>query len=138
MSDKKFKNINIKVDEALLEKINYYRKLDVNGELTQADFVVKALEEKCSKTQNLRSGGMDLKIPNPDRAVITESAKEIVLQALANCSIEFKKVNPAINFGIDEIFAYARYHMYEMSKLQRDKFENNFYEDLKFEEENQR
>ena len=135
MAEKKYKNINVKVDERLVEKVNYYRKLEPNGEMSQPDFVVKALEEKCNRTKRIRGGGMVLNIPNPDMFRKTENQKEEILKVLAECSISLKKINPGLSFGIDEIMIYAKQHMFEMTNKQLKKFQENFYSDLKFEEE---
>ncbi|MBS4843121.1 MAG: hypothetical protein KH073_20035 [Clostridium sp.] len=134
MGEKKYKNINVKVDEKLVERVNYYRTLEENGVMSQADFVIKALDEKCQRIKRLRSGGMILSIPNPDMFIKSESQKHEILKVLAECSINLKKINPGLSFGIDEIMIYAKQHMFEMTNKQQQELQENFYSDLKFEE----
>lgn len=115
MAEKKYKNINVKVNKELVERVNYYRTLEENGVMSQADFVIKALDEKCQRIKRLRSGGMIFSIPNPDMFIKSESQKHEILKALAECSIKLKKINPGLSFGIDEIMIYAKQHMFDIA-----------------------
>ena len=77
---------------------------------------------------------MILSIPNPDMFIKSESQKHEILKVLAECSINLKKINPGLSFGIDEIMIYAKQHMFEMTNKQQQELQENFYSDLKFEE----
>lgn len=133
MEEKKLKTLNFKIDENLLKKTNYYRKVEPNGALSQLDYVTKALEEKNENTRTLRSGGMILRVPNPDRFNYHGGQQEEILTALSECVEKLRKIHPGLSFGIDEILIYAKYHFYEMTKKERENLENNFYKDLEIE-----
>lgn len=130
---KNLKTLNFKIDNELLERVNYYRAEDANGAMSQADFVNKALEEKCDRTKTLRSGGMLLKIPNPNNFVATDEQKIEIILKLSTCANTLMQINPGLSFGVDEILSYAKQLLITLPAEKRKEFELNFYKDLDFE-----
>ena len=131
--EKRTKTLNIKISEEVLDKMNYYRKENINGSASQADYVIEAIEEKNKKIRVLRGGGMLLNIPSPDRFLVSEKDKLEILNILGECSEKLRKINPGLSFGINEIFIYARNHFFECTEKQKQEFDKNIYKDLEFE-----
>lgn len=76
---KKNKAINVRVTEELVESVNYFRTVNPTGELTQTDYVIKALEEKNERVKHLRNGGRYIKyhrIPIENRRADREKIED--------------------------------------------------------------
>ena len=134
MAEKKYKNINVKVDERLVEKVNYYRKLDQNGEMSQADFVIKALDEKCNNERIIRSGGMILKIPNPNFYELTEEERIKIIQTLSKCVNELNSITPYAEMGLIDILSHTQTRLLKDDKKRRNEVREITCNDLNFEE----
>lgn len=135
---KKNKAINVRVTEELVESVNYFRTVNPTGELTQTDYVIKALEEKNERVKHLRDGGRYIKyfrIPienrNVDiekvqqaRDILFESAKEMLLLGEFDVS---QRVIDLIRLIEEDM---------KMSNLEIRKITDRYLEDINFEEKN--
>ena len=135
---KKNKAINVRVTEELVESVNYFRTVNPTGELTQTDYVIKALEEKNERVKHLRDGGRYIKyhrIPienrNVDiekvqqaRDILFESAKEMLLLG------EFD-----VSQRVIELIRLIEEDM-KMSNLEIRKIADRSLEDINFETKN--
>lgn len=131
--EKKYKNINVKVDERLVERVNYYRGLDPNGEMSQADFVIKALEEKCNKTRAIRKGSKLIEIPNLDLRGISKENEEKVLDIIFEAMTKIGKVDSGLNLGLEEIMIFIKRHSL-MSEKEKSDILAQGCDDMAFEE----
>lgn len=138
--NKKIKNktLNMKITEELLDSTNYFRKASLNGELSQVDYVTKAIEEKNERVKHLRDGGRYIKyfrIPienrNVDiekvqqaRDILFESAKEMLLLG------EFD-----VSQRVIELIRLIEEDM-KMSNLEIRKISDRNLKDINFEEKN--
>lgn len=134
----KNKTLNMKITEELLDSTNYFRKASLNGELSQVDYVTKAIEEKNERVKHLRDGGRYIKyhrIPienrNVDiekvqqaRDILFESAKEMLLLG------EFD-----VSQRVIELIRLIEEDM-KMSNLEIRKIADRNLEDINFEEKN--
>lgn len=110
MAEKKYKNINVKVDERLVERVNYYRKLDPNGEMSQADFVIKALDEKCNRTMALRKGSKFIEIPNLDLQGVSKENEEKILNIIFEAMVKIGKIDVGLTLGLEDIMLFIKRH----------------------------
>ena len=133
MAEKKYKNINVKVDERLLERVNYYRGLDLNGEMSQADFVIKALKEKCNKTKALRSGSKLIEIPNLDLRGVSKEKEEEILDIIFEAMTKIGKIDSGLNLGLEEIMIFIKRHSLMSEKDKADILSQGC-DDIAFEE----
>lgn len=134
----KNKTLNMKITEELLDSTNYFRKASLNGELSQVDYVTKAIEEKNERVRHLRDGGRYIKyyrIPienrNVDiekvqqaRDILFESAKEMLLLG------EFD-----VSQRVIELIRLIEEDM-KMSNLEIRKISDRNLKDINFEEKN--
>lgn len=134
----KNKTLNMKITEELLDSTNYFRKASLNGELSQVDYVTKAIEEKNERVRHLRDGGRYIKyfrIPienrNVDiekvqqaRDILFESAKEMLLLGEFDVS---QRVIDLIRLIEEDM---------KMSNLEIRKIADRNLEDINFEEKN--
>lgn len=121
------KNLNFKIEENKLDKVNHYKGTD-----SQAVYVTKAIDEKTSTDRFVRSGGLVLKVPNPDFFVISENDKDEIMKALIECQMKLSSINPRYNFGIDYLVGYAKDHLFVMNKTTKEQFVKNMEEDSEF------
>lgn len=132
--EKKLKTINVKVDERLLDRVNYYREVDQNGAMSQADFVIKALNEKCERTKALRSGSKIIEIPNPVLRGISKEDEEKVIGIIFEAMKKIGEIDYNLNLGLEEIMIFLkRYSL--TSENKRSEILANGCDDLAFEEE---
>lgn len=140
---KKNKAINVRVTEELVESVNYFRTVNPTGELTQTDYVIKALEEKNERVKHLRAGGrynkysripieknnVDIEKVQQARGILYEGVKEIISLGITDN-------------GISEIFANVMALIYlidediNMSELDILKINKRIKEDKNFEMKN--
>lgn len=140
--NKKIKNktLNMKITEELLDSTNYFRKASLNGELSQVDYVTKAIEEKNERVKHLRAGGrynkysripieksnVDIEKVQQARGILYEGVKEIISLGITDN-------------GISEIFANVMALIYlidediNMSELDILKINKRIKEDKNFE-----
>jgi hypothetical protein len=125
------KTINQKIADSDLKKLNYYR--DKAG-LTQAAFILAAIKEKCERERHLRAGGMVLTIPSPDNNIVIDTEqKAAFLETLKEADLKLNKIIPGM-LDLSELAAFYFDHFFRMTDKQRQAFQNNFYKDLKFED----
>lgn len=129
------KTLNFKVEEKLLNKVNYYRSVDLKGPRSQAEFLIEALEEKCQRTRRLRGGSLLLSIPNPINFKLSDEQKTEIVLKLAECTNDLLKISPYMSFGIDEILVYAKEILITMPEEKRKELKQRFHTDLKIEDE---
>ncbi|TGA61449.1 hypothetical protein E5F31_06290 [Clostridioides difficile] len=129
----KTKTITIRVEESLIDKLNYYKELDPDGNMSQSEFMCRAIEEKCERIRKQRSGSFELLIPNPQNVYSTDDEKKTIVLKLAECANEINKTNVSLDFGIDYLVGYAKQRLITDTKELRKKFETNFKKDLEFE-----
>lgn len=130
---KKTKTINVKVDERLLDRVNYYRDVDPNGTMSQADFVIKSLEEKCDKTKALRGGSKIIEIPNPDLRGISSENEEKVIGILFEAIKQIGEIDYGINLGLEEIMIFIKRHSLKTDNQKAEVLSNGC-DDVAFEE----
>lgn len=135
ISKNNLKTLNFKIDEKLLEKVNYYRSVEPNGALSQINYVKKALEEKNQKTRALRSGHEYIYFLNPYTFCDLKDKEEDVLSILTECLNKLSEINPILSFGIDEVLVYCKKLFYDVTKKERELFIKNNQDDIKFENE---
>ena len=129
----KNKTVTVRIDEKTLERLNYYRCIDELAELSQSEFIIQAINEKCEAIRNHRSGGLSLKVPNPQFIIASNSKKVKSREILLNCMKDLNSNCPGLDFGTENILAYATQRLLTDSDIHRNKLENNFYIDMKFE-----
>lgn len=125
------KNITFSFDEKTIEKLNYYSA--ITGK-TKVSFLEAALEDKFNSVKFKRSGGMTLKIPNPNRAnSMTETEKQFLLNVLKEvpegAPERLKVLKNNIGLGLIANFLEDRFSDSEAMKKE---LEDNFYQDLLF------
>ena len=125
------KNITFSLDEKTIEKLNYYSS--ITGK-TKVNFLEDALENEFNSVKFKRSGGMTLKIPNPNRAnSMTETEKQFLLNVLKEvpegAPERLKVLKNNIGLGLIANFLEGRFSDSEGRKKE---LEDNFYQDLLF------
>ena len=134
----KNKTLNMKITEELLDSTNYFRKASLNGELSQVDYVTKAIEEKNERVKHLRDGGryikyhriaienrnVDIEKVQQARDILFESAKKMLLLD------EFD-----VSQRVIELIRLIEEDM-KMSNLEIRKIADRNLEDINFEEKN--
>lgn len=133
--EKKLRLVSVKVDGKLLNRVNYYRSVDPNGKMNQADFVIKALEEKCNRTQAIRKGNKFIEIPNLDLRGLTRENEEKILDVLLETLVKIGKIDSSLNLGLEEIMIFVKRHSL-MTDEERAEVLSEASDDLEFEEEN--
>lgn len=138
--NKKIKNktLNMKITEELLDSTNYFRKASLNGELSQVDYVTKAIEEKNERVKHLRDGGRYIKyfrIPIENRNVDIEKvqqARDILFESAKKMLLldEFD-----VSQRVIELIRLIEEDM-KMSNLEIRKIADRNLEDINFEEKN--
>lgn len=135
---KKNKAINVRVTEELVDSVNYFRTVNPTGELTQTDYVIKALEEKNERVKHLRDGGRYIKyfrIPIENRNVDIEKVQQ-ARDILFECA---KKMLLLDEFDVSqrviELIRLIEEDM-KMSNLEIRKIADRNLEDINFEEKN--
>lgn len=127
----KEKTITYKLNEKGLAKLNYYRGIRA---ISQSDFSAIATEEKCNNDRLLRSGGVILKIPNPNFYNLSEEQRIEIIKTLSNCVNELNNITPYADMGLSEILSYAQSRLLKDDKKRRNELKENYYNDLKLEE----
>lgn len=127
----KEKTITYKLSEKGLAKLNYYRG---RRAISQSEFSVIATEEKCNNDRLLRSGGMILKVPNPNFYNLSEEQRIKIIQTLSNCVNELNNITPYADMGLSEILSYAQTRLLKDDEKRRNELKENYYNDLQFEE----
>lgn len=132
------KMLSTRISEELIDELTYYRKVNLTGELSQVDYITKAIEEKNERVKHLRDGGRYIKyfrIPienrNVDiekvqqaRDILFESAKEMLLLGEFDVS---QRVIDLIRFIEEDI---------SISDLEIRKIADRSLEDINFETKN--
>lgn len=127
----KEKTITYKLSEKGLAKLNYYRG---RRAISQSEFSAIATEEKCNNDRLLRSGGMILKVPNPNFYNLSEEQRIKIIQTLSNCVNELNNITPYADMGLSEILSYAQTRLLKDDEKRRNELKENYYNDLQFEE----
>lgn len=133
--DKKMKEktITYKLSEKGLAKLNYYRG---RRAISQSEFSAIATEEKCNNDRLLRSGGMILKVPNPNFYNLSEEQRIKIIKVLATCVGELNNITPYTDMGLSEILYYARTRFLKDDYIKKNNIKRNRDEDIEFEERN--
>lgn len=82
------KMLSTRVPEELIDELTHYRKVNPTGELSQVDYVIKAIEEKNERVKHLRDGGRYIKyfrIPIENRNVDIEKvqqARDVLIESV--------------------------------------------------------
>lgn len=127
----KEKTITYKLSEKGLAKLNYYRG---RRAISQSEFSAIATEEKCNNDRLLRSGGMILKVPNPNFYNLSEEQRIKIIQTLSNCVNELNNITPYADMGLSEILSYAQTRLLKDDEKRRNELKENYYNDLQLEE----
>lgn len=127
----KEKTITYKLTEKGLAKLNYYRG---RRAISQSEFSAIATEEKCNNDRLLRSGGMILKVPNPNFYNLSEEQRIKIIQTLSNCVNELNNITPYADMGLSEILSYAQTRLLKDDEKRRNELKENYYNDLQLEE----
>lgn len=126
------KNITFSLDEKTIEKLNYYSS--ITGK-TKVSFLEDALDNEFNSVKFKRSGGMTLKIPNPNRAnVMTETEKQYLLSTLREAPEGAPERLQTLknNIGLELIAKFLE-DRFSDSEARKKELEDNFYQDLLFE-----
>lgn len=132
------KMLSTRISEELIDELTYYRKVNLTGELSQVDYITKAIEEKNERVRHLRDGGryikyyripienrnVDIKKVQQARDILFESAKEMLLLG------EFD-----VSQRVIELIRLIEEDM-KMSNLEIRKIADRNLEDINFEEKN--
>lgn len=129
----KNKTVTVRIDEKTLERLNYYRCIDELVELSQSEFIIQAINEKCEAIRSHRAGELSLRVTNPQFIIASNSKKVNSRKILLDCMNDLNANCPGLDFGIESILAYATQRLLTDSDNHRNKLENNFYTDMKFE-----
>lgn len=73
------KMLSTRISEELIDELTYYRKVNLTGELSQVDYITKAIEEKNERVKHLRDGGRYIKyhrIPIENRRADREKIED--------------------------------------------------------------
>lgn len=137
------KMLSTRISEELIDELTYYRKVNLTGELSQVDYITKAIEEKNERVKHLRAGGrynkysripieknnVDIEKVQQARGILYEGVKEIISLGITDN-------------GISEIFANVMALIYlidediNMSELDILKINKRIKEDKNFEMKN--
>lgn len=132
------KMLSTRISEELIDELTYYRKVNLTGELSQVDYITKAIEEKNERVRHLRDGGryikyyripienrnVDIKKVQQARDILFESAKEMLLLG------EFD-----VSQRVIELIRLIEEDM-KMSNLEIRKISDRNLKDINFEEKN--
>jgi hypothetical protein len=132
------KMLSTRISEELIDELTYYRKVNLTGELSQVDYITKAIEEKNERVRHLRDGGryikyyripienrnVDIKKVQQARDILFESAKEMLLLG------EFD-----VSQRVIELIRLIEEDM-KMSNLEIRKISDRNSKDINFEEKN--
>lgn len=126
------KAFTVRLDEKEVQKLNYY--CSVTGK-NKTDFIADAIENEIKNIKLQRSGGMVLRIPNPEIAnMMTESEKEIILNELTEVGEDvpsrIKVIKSNLGLGLIAKFLKSRFNE---SKEYKETLKDNFHQDIMFE-----
>ena len=121
------KVLSVRVDESVMDTMSYFCGV---SEMSQADFVTAAITDKCEKVQLLRCGGVEASLPNPQNFSYTDDQAAQIIEILSDTSNKITKICPSLDFGMNEIVAFATQRLFKDSDEQRKKFNANLYNDL--------
>ncbi|MEG1411338.1 MAG: hypothetical protein RSD36_15985 [Terrisporobacter sp.] len=127
------KTITVRADDKLVERLNHFREIDPEGSKSQSDFILKAIEEKIERVKLFRSGGLELKIPNPQMYNATDEQKINQVLNLSKCSNAMAEVCVSLDPGIDHIKAFYKDRLILNTKDIKENFKENFSDDLEYE-----
>lgn len=122
------KNINIKIPESELKRLNYYKSFEGN---LQADFIRAAIGKYCDDLRLTRAGGLVLTIPNPSMAGMpwgTPDQKATVLEILKQADADLAKAG-FVGSGLSDYASWLEYHLLEKTEAEQQRFEQNFERD---------
>lgn len=124
------KILSVRVENELLEQVNYFgEKLKVS----QAELVTMAIENLINDILSERHGGATIKLPNPNNYLLSEEAKNEVLDLLNKTNFTLTQItNSGLDLGLNLIKQFAEDRLKRDSKEDKEKFVNNQIEDSKF------
>jgi len=130
------KSVNFKLEKSRLDKINYYRSTQEAGRVSQADFFISSVLEKCEMIRHQRAGGMVLTVPNPNVDKTTDNEKAKVMSVLDNAIKELQKTDVTVAADcLGELVEFLDFHFYKISDQQKKSFDAKFIVDLEVEAE---
>lgn len=121
------KVLSVRIDEKTIDTMNYFCGTQ---EISQADFVTEAVEKHCADIAHLRMGGGVAKLPNPQIYLYSAEQAAEVYEVLTEAVHKLNRICPSLDFGMNEIVAFANQRIYKDSKEQKEKFSANLYNDL--------
>ena len=127
------KTITVRADDKLVERLNHFRKIDIDGSKSQSEFILKAIEEKIERVKLLRAGGLELKVPNPQIYIATDEQKINQVLNLSKCSRAMAETCVALDPGIDHIKAFYKDRLILNTDDIKERFKENFFNDLEYE-----
>ncbi len=126
------KALTVRIDEKAIKKMDYFRNEGFGNKMSQSDFIQRAIENECERIRLQRDGGMELRVPNPNKFIATEEQKMQQILNLSKLSNVMAETCVALDPGIDHIKAFYKDRLITDTEDIRDKFDKNFYDDLSF------
>lgn len=119
--------LSARIDENIIDRLNYFCGV---LEVSQAEFIAMALENKCNEVEHLRIGGGIVEMTNPQIMNYTEDEAKEITKILSETANKLTTINPGLDFGLHEIAAFATQRFFKDSQQQQRKFSANLYNDL--------
>lgn len=126
------KALTVRIDEKSIKKMDYFRSEGLDNKISQSDFIQRAIENECERIRLQRGGGMELRIPNPNKFNATDEQKVQQVLNLSRLSNLMTETCVSLDPGIDHIKSFYKDRLITDTEDIKDKFSKNFYNDLEF------
>lgn len=113
-------------DKTQREATQMIRYSDIEAE----QYVDDAVSKYSQDLAHMRSGGGILSLPNPQFYNVTNDEARQAVKILEKAYKKLMDVNPAFDFGMNDIIAFAKQRLLLDSSTDKQTFCDNLYKDL--------
>lgn len=90
--------------------------------MSYADIINNAVDRYLDELYTKESGGLVLRIPNPQFFHCSEEDKKVISETLSSARAELVRYNPGLDFGLRDIEAFSAWRFFKDDEKKRERF----------------